>query len=244
MYLFIADLHLSEQRPRLVRGFLALLQHYQQKTETVHLYILGDWFNAWLGDDDIQETWIQNIISHLQTFQQHGHQIYFSKGNRDFALGIDFLNLFNAHLLPDIDYINIANQKIRIEHGDLLCTDDIQYQRFRKIIRFPLLLSILKNLPLTWRKHIAQKFRKNSQISKQQKDWNIMDVNADAVHLALDKVDILIHGHTHRPQVHHIHNKLRIVLGDWREYEQHIQAQILEINHLGHYQFIEWKYDI
>ena len=221
-YLFISDLHLSPEHPRLVRGFLALLEQY--KNQNTQLYILGDWFNAWIGDD-YTAPWLDEIIHALKDFSAAGNHIYFQVGNRDFALGQKFLDKFNGQLLQDIDDLSLGKYTIRLEHGDLLCTDDVSYQKFRKIIRNPLLLGFLKSLPLGIRQKIANGFRKKSAETKQVKSYDIMDVNHTAVEAALNNADILIHGHTHRPDIHQIQDKKRIVLGDWREHE----AQILEI---------------
>ena len=222
-YLFISDLHLSPEHPRLVRGFLALLEHY--KNSNTQLYILGDWFNAWIGDDDSSD-WLDQIVNELQSFTQSGNRIFFQVGNRDFALGQKFLNRFNGQLISDIDYLTIGQFKIRIEHGDALCTDDVSYQKFRKIIRNPFILGFLKSTPLSFRRKLANGFRKKSHQANQMKSYDIMDVNQHAVENALHDVDILIHGHTHRPEIHDVHGKKRIVLGDWRENS----AEILEIN--------------
>lgn len=222
-YLFIADLHLSPEYPRLARGFLNLLAHYQDKN--TQLYILGDWFNAWIGDD-YTAPWLDDVIQALEQFNQAGNQVYFQVGNRDFALGKRFLKQFNGILLPDVDTLKIGHIQIRIEHGDLLCTDDVSYQKFRKIIRNPLLLGFLKSMPLSFRQKLANGFRKKSTETKQVKSYAIMDVNQHAVEQSLQSVDLLIHGHTHRPEIHHEFGKTRIVLGDWREHE----AQILEID--------------
>ncbi|BCU64618.1 UDP-2,3-diacylglucosamine hydrolase [Acinetobacter bouvetii DSM 14964 = CIP 107468] len=222
-YLFIADLHLSPDHPRLVRGFLDLLDAY--KNNNTQLYILGDWFNAWIGDD-YSAPWLDEIITALKQFNDAGNQIYFLSGNRDFALGKTFLQKFDGTLLNDIEYLKIAHSIIRLEHGDLLCTDDVSYQKFRKIIRNPLLLGFLKKMPLSFRQKLANGFRKKSQQANQIKSYDVMDVNQHAVELALSDADILIHGHTHRPQIHDVHGKPRIVLGDWREHE----ALILELD--------------
>ena len=234
-YLFIADLHLSPDHPRLVRGFLDLLQHYQNKN--TKLYILGDWFNAWIGDD-YTAPWLDEIIQQLKQFTDVGNQIYFQVGNRDFALGQKFLNQFNGVLLPDIYILHIGNQTFRLEHGDALCTDDISYQRFKKIIRNPIVLGLLKSTPLSFRQKLANGFRKKSRQSQQNKSYAIMDVNQQAVENALHDVDVLIHGHTHRPQIHNINGKSRIVLGDWRE--KTAEAMILEINQNADWEFLKW----
>jgi UDP-2,3-diacylglucosamine hydrolase len=237
-YLFISDLHLSPEHPRLVRGFLDLLDTYQQ--QQTQLYILGDWFNAWLGDDD-SSAWLDHIVDALRAFTAAGNQIFFLVGNRDFALGQSFLDRFNGQLLPEIYQLNIADQRIRLEHGDLLCTDDLSYQRFRKVIRHPWVLKTLTCLPLKTRQKIAQGFRKKSIQTKQVKSYDIMDVNQQAVITALSDVDVLIHGHTHRPDLHTLLNKQRIVLGDWRE----DQATILLLNvknNMIEYQMKNWSY--
>jgi len=222
-HLFIADLHLSPDHPRLVRGFLDLLDTYKDKN--TQLYILGDWFNAWIGDD-YTAPWLDEIVEHLKQFTKVGNQVYFLVGNRDFALGKDFLNQFTGHLLPDVQFLTITSKKIRIEHGDELCTDDISYQRFRKIIRHPWLVGFLRKMPLSFRARLAQGFRKKSHEAQQFKSYEVMDVNQDAVNTALQDVDLLIHGHTHRANIHDVNGKKRIVLGDWREES----AQILELS--------------
>ena len=235
-YLFIADLHLSPEHPRLIRGFLDLLTHYQNKN--TQLYILGDWFNAWIGDD-YTAPWLQEIVDQLKIFQQNGNQIFFQVGNRDFALGKKFLNQFNGILLPDDFILDISNTKFRIEHGDALCTDDVSYQRFKRIIRNPIIIGILKRTPLSFRQKLANGFRKKSHESQQHKTYEIMDVNTQAVNHALAHVDILIHGHTHRPNIHQNNDKKRIVLGDWREKTS--EAMLLEINENGEYDFFKWN---
>ena len=236
-YLFISDLHLSPDHPRLVRGFLALLDEYKNKN--TQLYILGDWFNAWIGDD-YAAPWLDEIVTALQSFSAAGNQIYFQVGNRDFALGQKFLDQFNAILLPDVYTLEINHIKFQLEHGDALCTDDVAYQRFRKVIRNPVLLGLIKRTPLSFRQKLANGFRKKSSATKQLKSYDIMDVNAQAVESVIEQVDYLIHGHTHRPEIHQLQNKQRIVLGDWRE----DTAWILELNPQENYQldFKQWHY--
>jgi len=236
-YLFISDLHLSPDHPRLVRGFLALLKQYQDKN--THLYILGDWFNAWIGDD-YTAPWLDEIVSALQKFTAANNQVYFQVGNRDFALGQKFLKQFNGILLPNVYTLNIQRHTFRLEHGDALCTDDVAYQRFRKVIRNPILLGLLKRTPLNFRQKLANGFRKKSSETKQLKSYDIMDVNAKAVENVITEVDYLIHGHTHRPEIHEVINKKRIVLGDWRE----DTAWILEINEQENFKldFKKWSY--
>ncbi|TCB20075.1 MULTISPECIES: UDP-2,3-diacylglucosamine diphosphatase [unclassified Acinetobacter] len=237
-YLFIADLHLSPNHPRLVRGFLDLLDAYQNKN--TQLYILGDWFNAWIGDD-YTAAWLDEVVARLKQFSQAGNQIYFIVGNRDFALGQKFLDQFSGQLLPDVYTLHIGSQQVRLEHGDALCTDDVSYQKFRKIIRNPIILGILKKTPLAFRQKLAQGFRKKSQQANQVKSYDVMDVNADAVSQALQHADVLIHGHTHRPNIHNEHGKPRIVLGDWRA--DAAQILVVEPNQaLATWQLSSWNY--
>ncbi len=222
-YLFISDLHLSPDHPRLVRGFLDLLAAYQHKN--TQLYILGDWFNAWIGDD-YTAPWLDEIVSALKQFNQAGNQIYFLIGNRDFALGQDFLDQFSGQLLPEITSLIIGSTRYRIEHGDVLCTDDVSYQRFRKVIRHPWILGFLRKMPLSFRARLANGFRKKSHEAQQLKSYEVMDVNPSAVEAALKEADVLIHGHTHRAAIHDVNGKKRIVLGDWKaDY-----AEILELD--------------
>lgn len=234
-HLFISDLHLSPDHPRLVRGFLDLLTQYQDKN--TQLYILGDWFNAWIGDD-YTAPWLDEIVTALQSFTAHNNKIFFQVGNRDFALGQKFLNQFNGILLPDVFTLEINHKKLHLEHGDALCTDDVAYQRFRKVIRNPVLLGLIKRTPLSFRQKLANGFRKKSRESQQHKTYEIMDVNQQAVEKALSDVDILIHGHTHRPAIHNEFDKQRIVLGDWREKTS--EAMILEVDENGALSFIKW----
>lgn len=237
-YLFISDLHLSPDHPRLVRGFLDLLDAYQNKN--TQLYILGDWFNAWIGDD-YTAAWLDEVVARLKQFSQAGNQIYFIVGNRDFALGQKFLDQFSGQLLPDVYTLHIGSQQVRLEHGDALCTDDVSYQKFRKIIRNPIILGILKKTPLAFRQKLAQGFRKKSQQANQIKSYDVMDVNADAVSQALQHADVLIHGHTHRPNIHNEHGKPRIVLGDWRA--DAAQILVVEPNQaLATWQLSHWNY--
>ncbi len=238
-HLFISDLHLSADHPRLIRGFLQLLKAYQH--QSTQLYILGDWFNIWVGDDDTS-AWLSELVTALQDFVHHGNHVYFLAGNRDFAVHNVFLKQFNGTLLPDGYVIEIAHVRYRLEHGDALCTDDVSYQRFKKIIRNPLLLAILRRTPLGFRKKLAYGFRQKSHHVTQYKSDEIMDVNEHAVMQALQGIDVLIHGHTHRPQMHqYTQHKRRIVLGDWQEKTG--QAMLFEISAQDEPRFFSYCFD-
>ena len=223
--LLIADLHLSEQHPRLTRGFLDLLCAHQD--EPTALYILGDWFNVWLDDRDASQ-WLEPIITALQAFTQAGNQVYFLAGNRDFVLGQEFLNRFGGQLLQEPHFLTWQGLRLRLEHGDSLCTDDVSYQRFKKIIRNPVVLGVLKGLPFALKQKLGSFFRSKSREHQSQNHYQPIDVNMAEVQRQMQGIDVLIHGHTHRPEIQSLpHNKTRIVLGDWRENEG--SAYILEL---------------
>ena len=223
--LLIADLHLSEQHPRLTRGFLDLLRAHQD--EPTALYILGDWFNVWLDDRDASP-WLEPIISALQAFTQAGNKVYFLAGNRDFVLGQGFLNGFGGQLLQEPHFLTWQGLRLRLEHGDSLCTDDVSYQRFKKIIRNPVVLGVLKSLPFALKQKLGSFFRSKSREHQSQNHYQPIDVNMAEVQRQMQGIDVLIHGHTHRPEIQSLpHNKTRIVLGDWRENEG--SAYILEL---------------
>ena len=223
--LLIADLHLSEQHPRLTRGFLDLLRAHQD--EPTALYILGDWFNVWLDDRDASP-WLEPIITALQAFTQAGNQVYFLAGNRDFVLGQGLLNRFGGQLLQEPHFLTWQGLRLRLEHGDSLCTDDVSYQRFKKIIRNPVVLGVLKGLPFALKQKLGSFFRSKSREHQSQNHYQPIDVNMAEVQRQMQGIDVLIHGHTHRPEIQSLpHNKTRIVLGDWRENEG--SAYILEL---------------
>ena len=218
---FIADLHLSPARPAITALFLQFLR--QQAPNADALYILGDLFDAWIGDDDNSD-FAQSIQAALAELTQQGVAVYFIAGNRDFLIGPSFAKRTGVTLLPEASVIDLYGCRTLIMHGDSLCTDDVSYQRFRRIIRHPWLTKLLLRLPLAWRMRIANKLRANSATQKPLTDaqLKIMDVNQCAVEEAMQQhqVQWLIHGHTHRPNIHQVtlaNQALaqRIVLGDW-----------------------------
>lgn len=225
--ILISDLHLSENEPALMQAFLAFLDKIATLTQLSSLFILGDWFDAWLGDD-IADTpyfsnWLQPILDKLEKIHQNGCQIFIMHGNRDFLLGQKFCDKFGGKLLKQPFLWEFNQQKIRLEHGDKLCTDDKRYQCFRRVIQNPLTKQFLTALPITKREKIAKNLRQKSKADNQTKSLAIMDVNTLVVKNVLKNCDVLIHGHTHRPACHIIDNKKRLVLGDWRV-NQHNQV--------------------
>lgn len=216
--LFISDLHLTPGCPAVARAFLRFMDEQAPKARA--LYILGDFFEYWLGDDAMDD-FHQHITASLRTYVDNDHQLFFMVGNRDFAIGRRFLQLTGAQWLPDPCTIELKGEQVLLTHGDLLCTDDIQYQKYRRRIRNPLLLWLLRQSPLSCRKKLADKIRSDSRKAKTSKSMSIMDVNNQAVVAMMERYQVktLIHGHTHRPAIHSVALKAgvgqRIVLGDW-----------------------------
>ena len=226
----ISDLHLSPQEPALVQAFLALLDDCLTLPALKRLFILGDWFEVWLGDDmylsllkekrsedEQMAHWLTPLIAKLKQLRINGCEILVMHGNRDFLLGQPFCNLFGGELISEPYTLTVGQQNYRLEHGDALCTDDKKYQLFRKIMRNRLTQWYLLNKSLEKRLAIADNMRKRSQQNNANKAAYIMDVNDEAVRQAITDSDALLHGHTHRPDIHHITaDKKRYVLGDWR----------------------------
>jgi UDP-2,3-diacylglucosamine hydrolase len=217
---FIADLHLAQDRPDITACFLRFLKG--DATQAQQLYILGDLFEAWIGDDDDSD-FLATIAEALTALSAVGTTIYYIHGNRDFLLGQRFAKKSSMILLPEVDLIDLYGKDVVIMHGDTLCTRDIGYQKFRKKSRSWWWQAIIKSLPLFVRKKIASDYRKKSAAATAIKSQDIMDVTPDEVIKCLEKHNsqLLIHGHTHRPAVHELtaNNKMakRIVLGDWYE---------------------------
>ena len=214
---FIADLHLSENRPHLLALFRQFMQ--EQAPEAEKLYILGDLFDFWIGDDEQSDliSEVQQLIKHLT---KQGVPCYFQHGNRDFLIGKKFANACGLTLLPTYQVIDLYGTPTLLCHGDTLCVDDVKYQHYRKKVHQKWRQWLFLHLPLKVRLNIAEKIRAKSRQDKQVKSTEIMDVNADFVQqiFAQFHVTQMIHGHTHRQKHHeippHFH---RIVLGDWGE---------------------------
>ena len=217
---FISDLHLSEKTPVTTQGFFNFLK--EAAREFTHLYILGDLFEAWIGDDDDSEFALE-VIKQLKLSTQNGLEIFFIHGNRDFLCNQTFAKKSNITILPDPFFIDYFDQKIALSHGDDFCTNDLEYIKFKKKVRSASWQSDFLKRPLHERLEIASNMRDASQNHNNRKDMSIMDVTSDAIYrfFMQHKIDILIHGHTHRPATHQVDgSKLsgtRIVLGDWHE---------------------------
>ncbi|MCA1322785.1 UDP-2,3-diacylglucosamine diphosphatase [Herbaspirillum sp. alder98] len=217
--LFVSDLHLQASLPRTTAAFLDFLQTHA--LQTGQLYLLGDIFEYWAGDDDLVTPYNQQIADALKAVQAQGVALFWIAGNRDFLVGEAFAAAAGLSLLPDPHVITLAGRSIALAHGDAQCTDDVAYMAFRAQVRQPAYQQQFLAMPLAQRKAIIEGMRKNSQQSNQDKSMEIMDVNADAIDALFKQtgVSTLIHGHTHRPALHRLEgDRLRYVLPDW-EYD-------------------------
>ncbi len=215
---FISDLHLDEKRPEICRAFFHYLDNLPADTEA--LYILGDFFEVWIGDDD-DSLFHHSICAKLKDKTSSGLPIFFMHGNRDFLVGKYFELRTGCILIPDPLVIEYQQQTYLLMHGDTLCTEDTAYASFRAYIRNPATQAELLKKTLQERRVIAQQLRETSQTESSNKSADIMDVTQSEVTRVMQNnhVQTLIHGHTHRPAIHTvlIDNKPaeRIVLGDW-----------------------------
>jgi len=218
--LFISDLHLQADRPEIGAQFLGFLEGEALDAEA--LYILGDLFESWVGDDDPNPHYA-DIKGAIRNLVDAGVAVFFMHGNRDFLIGERFADETGVTLLDDPTPIEIGGTKVLLSHGDALCVDDEQYQQVRQTTRDPEWQAMFLSRSLPERIAFAEDARKKSQQYKESASEDIMDVNQDAVVDTLREhaVDVLLHGHTHRPAVHEIDlengKAQRIVLGDWYE---------------------------
>lgn len=216
--LFIADLHLQTEEPAITAGFLRFLQGEARSADA--LYILGDLFEAWIGDDDPNPLH-REIATAIKALAASGVPCYFIHGNRDFLIGKRFAHESGMTLLPEENVLELYGRKVLIMHGDTLCTDDTGYLAFRAKVHTPWIQTLFLALPLFIRNRIAAKMRAGSKAANSNKSMTIMDVNPQAVVEVMEKhrVQWLIHGHTHRPDVHQLtangEHAHRVVLGAW-----------------------------
>lgn len=226
--LFISDLHLDAVRPRITQLFLDFLKTDACRAQA--LYILGDFFDAWIGDDD-PDPHHAEVIASVRALTTGGVPVYFMHGNRDFLIGDGFARQTGCTLLAEPTVIQLGGTPTMLMHGDTLCTDDLEYQKFRRQVRDSAWQHAFLAKPLAERREFARQARATSQIQTAAKPDYLMDVNQHAVERAMTeyKVTRLIHGHTHRPAVHRFainnQNLVRIVLGDWYE-----ESSVLEVN--------------
>jgi UDP-2,3-diacylglucosamine hydrolase len=217
--LFISDLHLTEERPEANERFIALLEEKGRAADA--LYILGDFFEYWIGDDDVGEPFNAVVAALLKDLTRHGVPVYLMHGNRDFLIGEGFCAATGAILLPDPTVAEIGGVKTLLVHGDTLCTDDVEYQAWRRKARDPAFQAAFLAKSLAERRQTVVQMREKSRQVVQEKTAEIMDVNDDAVREAMRSHGVrrLIHGHTHRPGRHELdidgERCERWVLPDW-----------------------------
>ena len=230
--LFISDLHLDAERPAITELFGRFIDGEARGADA--LYILGDLFEAWVGDDDPSPTGAF-VAARLRALRDAGVPVYFIRGNRDFLLGDDYARRAGMTILPDPAVVVLHGKPTLLMHGDLLCTDDTAYQQFRAQTRDPAWQARFLAQPLPARIAFAQQARAASRahqsgLQSQGTMEMITDVAPATVESTLRRygIDMLVHGHTHRPAVHDEAGGRRIVLGDWYE-----QGSVLRVNRDG-----------
>lgn len=218
MILLISDLHLQEERPDITRAFLDLLATRARSAQA--LYILGDFFEAWIGDDAMTP-YQASICQALRALSDTGTQVFLMHGNRDFLIGQAFCKAAGATLLPDPSVVELGGEPVLLMHGDSLCTRDEGYMKLRRYLRNPVSLWVLRHLPLRTRHKLARKLRSESRAQTRMKANDIVDVTPEEVPRVMQQhgVRTMVHGHTHRPAIHKLMvgdaPARRIVLGDW-----------------------------
>ncbi|HEX7915969.1 UDP-2,3-diacylglucosamine diphosphatase [Rudaea sp.] len=218
--LFISDLHLDPQRPHIVDLYTELLAGEARRANA--LYILGDLFESWIGDDD-DAALAARVAEATRALRDSGVPVWFMHGNRDFLLGADYAARAGMTVLADPSVIELGGERVLLMHGDTLCTDDVEYLKFRALVRDPRWQAQFLAKPLAERRAFAAQARGESRKHTSAAKPEIMDVNQEAVAAAMRAhgVHKLIHGHTHRPATHHfdLDGRLaeRVVLGDWYE---------------------------
>lgn len=219
---FTSDLHLHDKRPDLIRAFIRFID--QISSDADQLFLLGDIFEAWIGDD-YPPPEIIPVLEKLKTLSDsHSCRVYFQHGNRDFLVGADFLSEYGIQLIKEYHLVQLGKYETLLLHGDQLCTDDTDYIQFRNLVRNPVWQQDFLAKSIEDRLMIAQQLRQKSKESATEKSDEIMDVNQQAVLDTIQSYGVatMIHGHTHRPNIHDIDQRKlkakRIVLGDWDQY--------------------------
>jgi UDP-2,3-diacylglucosamine hydrolase len=213
--LFISDLHLQASHPRTAEAFFRFLAERAAHAE--RLYLLGDIFEYWAGDDDLDDPFNRGVATALRRVSDGGTAVYWLGGNRDFLVGTGFAEAAGLTLLPEPHVATIGGCQVVLVHGDAQCTDDVKYMAFRAQVRDPAWQSQFLAMPLAQRKAIIAGLREGSRAAHGEKSYEIMDVTPAAVAAlhADTGTDVIIHGHTHRPALHEAGGKRRYVLPDW-----------------------------
>jgi UDP-2,3-diacylglucosamine hydrolase len=214
--LFASDLHLDPALPATTERFLRFLKETAARADS--LYLLGDIFEAWVGDDDLDSDFNRGVVQALAALAEQGVALYWMAGNRDFLVGAGFAHAARLTLLEDPHRLTLAGHRLVLTHGDALCTDDTAYMAFRRQVRDPAWQAQFLAQPLALRKQIAEGMRQQSRDAQRMKEAQIMDVNAQAVDalFASSGAQVMVQGHTHRP-ARHVHgpDRVRHVLPDW-----------------------------
>lgn len=212
--LFISDIHLSPDLPHTTKAFFDFITNIAVHAES--LYILGDLFEYWVGDDDLGSEFNQPVIDALFKLSKQT-RLYWIAGNRDFLVSDDFFKACNITALNDPMSVVIGDKKLGLSHGDILCSDDHAYQNFRQQVRSSQWQKHFLSQPLQQRKAIANQLRLKSKMAQQNTAASIIDANQQTcIQVQRDlTAELLIHGHTHRPAIHHTDQELRVVLPDW-----------------------------
>lgn len=225
-WLFISDLHLAPERPEVIDLFERFVDEIAIHAE--RLYILGDFLEYWLGDDD-KATGLEKVFQSLRKLNDKGVDVFFMAGNRDFLIGNELAEKCGFKIIEEPFIKNINGHDTLLMHGDTLCTDDIEYQKFRAMVRNKDWQQAILAKSLEEREQLARSLRQQSEQANAEKDYDIMDVNQDTVVKTMQahSVDLLIHGHTHRPAIHEFeingNAAKRIVLSDWHNKGSYIR---------------------
>jgi len=226
--LFLSDLHLAPERPAATAAFHAFTRGPARAAAAI--YILGDLFDAWIGDDQLREPFAADIAASLRALTDAGVPVYVARGNRDFLLGAAFARGTGVTLIPDELVVEAGGEKLVVLHGDLLCTGDADYQRYRARMHTPAAARRLLALPYPLRRGIAWYLRRRSRTENARKPEAIMDVDEGAVAAAFRRhgVPRMIHGHTHRPARHALDvdgtPRERVVLADWDDRGHYVEV--------------------
>ena len=216
---FVSDLHLSSERPDIMRLFNDFLTRKAKEAEAV--YILGDLYEYWVGDDAVEEDEYKDTFAALRELSESGVPVYMMVGNRDFLIGEQYAQHTGCILIPDPHLVTLYGEQVLLAHGDELCTDDVEYQKIRRNVRSPALKRQFLSQSRAERHELCRGFRQQSKLATAAKPMEIMDVNQNAVTEMMRHhgVHCLVHGHTHRPNTHAFtldgKPAKRIVLSDW-----------------------------
>ena len=234
--LFISDLHLQASHPRTAEAFFRFLAERAAHAE--RLYLLGDIFEYWAGDDDLDDPFNRSVATALRRLGDGGTAVYWLGGNRDFLVGTGFAEAAGLTLLPEPHVATIAGRQVVLVHGDAQCTDDVKYMAFRAQVRDPAWQRQFLAMPLAQRKAIIAGLREGSRAAHGEKSYEIMDVTPAAVAAlhAETGTDVIIHGHTHRPALHKTDGKSRYVLPDWELDADPVRGGWIAIDDAGHIQ--------